>query len=71
MTPAQLDAYRPGAQPSTVDEAKALAYKTGIKELEPIIRRLIALEETVVEQQTKITALQTTVLALKYPKKVQ
>ena len=68
LSPEQVDSFRPKNTVSTVDEAKAIAYKTGIKDLEPVIRRLIFLEAKVDEQETKITALQTTVLALKYPK---
>jgi hypothetical protein len=56
MTPAQIESYRPKpATASNIDEAKAIAYKTGIKELEPLIRRIIALEE-------KVAALQSAVL---------
>jgi hypothetical protein len=48
------------------DEARALCYKIGIKELEPFIRRTLALEAKVAEQATQIQALQTTVLQLKH-----
>lgn len=48
--------------------AKALAYQTGIKQMEGVALRIEALERTVAEQQTAITALQSTVLALKHQK---
>jgi len=51
LTPAQLDALRPQAgpvpahaQPST---AAQIAYKTGIKELQPLAERVEALERAV------------------------
>ncbi len=48
------------AQP--VDEARQLAYVSGIKAIEPIMRRIISLERTVAEQGAKITALETQLL---------
>lgn len=51
----------------TQDEASRIAYSTGIRELAPLIRRIMALEATVEEQVTQISALQSTFLRLKYP----
>jgi len=48
--------------------ADALSYKTGIRDLGPLLLRIITLERTVTEQQTTIAALQSTVLALKHKK---
>jgi hypothetical protein len=50
---------------STVqDEARKLAYAIGLRELEPVLRRLINAERTIAEQENKIAGLQTTVLQL-------
>lgn len=70
MSPAQLDALRPkpaGQQPA-VNEASAIAYKTGIRELAPLVLRLISAESTIAEQAVQIAALQSTVLKLKHGK---
>jgi hypothetical protein len=60
LTPQQLEDLRPkpAAPAPKIDEAKAIAYKTGIKDLEPVIRRIISLERTVAEQAEKITRLE-------------
>jgi len=50
------------------DEASKIAYATGIRELAPLVRRLIALENTVREQATQISGLQITALQLKHSK---
>jgi hypothetical protein len=54
MSPAQLDALRPkpvvANQP--VSEAKAIAYRSGIKEIEGLVLRIEAFEE----QVRKLTA---------------
>jgi hypothetical protein len=67
MSPEELDKFRPSATPSYADEVKALTYKIGLREIEPLIRRLVSLERIVVEQDIKILALQNTTLQLKYP----
>lgn len=66
MTPAELDSYRPKPAVTLDDEAKRISYRLGMKEIEPLVRRLLLLEATVAEQAIQITALQTTVLKLKH-----
>lgn len=48
--------------------AKALAYQTGIKQMEGVALRIEALEAKTAQQQTTIEALQSAVLALKHSK---
>jgi hypothetical protein len=61
-----LHSASPPQQP-IVSRAKLLAYKTGIRELEEVVRRIESLEAKVAEQGTVISTLQSTVLALKHP----
>jgi hypothetical protein len=49
------------------DEASQLSYAVGIRAFAPFLRRMFALEALVGRQVEQITALQTTVLRLKYP----
>ncbi len=48
--------------------AKQIAYSSGVRQLEGVVLRIEALEAKIVEQQTTIAALQSTVLALKHQK---
>jgi len=63
-----LDALRPKpASLLPVDEAKALAHHFGIAALEPVIRRVIALEKTVADQVDKIGSLEKRLLEIQSP----
>jgi hypothetical protein len=60
LTPQQLEDLRPkpAAPAPKIDEAKALAYKTGIKDLEPLVRRIIFLEMHSAAQAERIERLE-------------
>jgi len=49
------------------DEASRLSYAVGLKELAPFLRRMFAVEALAARQAEQITALQSSVLRLKYP----
>jgi hypothetical protein len=52
---------------SLQDEASRIAYAVGLREITPVILRLLTLEATAARQVEQITALQTSVLRLKFP----
>jgi len=65
MTPQQLEALRPkpvAAQP-VVDEAKQLAYRSGIAAIEPLRRRLITAEKNIADLTEKVGRLECELLA--------
>ena len=51
---------------SVQEEASKIAYRIGLLELTPVLVRLFNAEAKVAEQEIKISALQSTVLALKH-----
>ncbi len=67
MTPQQLEALRPkpvAAQP-VVDEAKAVAYRSGIAAIEPVMRRLITAEKNIADLTATVQRLESELLAAK------
>lgn len=67
LSPAELDALRPkpAAQASAVDEAKAVAYRSGIAEVELVMRRLITAEKNIAELTASVSRLQQELLDAK------
>lgn len=49
------------------DEASKISYACGLRDLAPFIRRMLVVEALAVRQAEQITALQSSVLRLKYP----
>ncbi len=67
MTPSQLDALRPkpvAVQP--VDNSpQAIAYRCGVKDLAPVIQRLVTAEKNIAELTEKVGRLESELLAAK------
>ena len=65
MRPAELDALRPRPKPQAapVDEAKQVAYRSGIAEIELVMRRLITAEKNIAELMATVQRLESELLA--------